>query len=229
MNRIALMAGLVASSSTLVAAQSIQLRPLDDAGVQAAIEAGADEDARDDLSRDCRANPGFGEILVSSLVDSGISHTGGYRVTFTSHYGQIAMAVADRETKYMPPPALDDIPFDLREPALSLWIEPITDDDHDGTIELSVSIDHVVIRPEDRPAGTIQPLEINTEPTVTFQNLFGAEFVSTRAVATFPADSALEAAADRDLEVVTITPAGERRCNVDNDRIYRMFHLERSD
>ena len=150
-------------------------------------------------------------------------------MTFTSHFGQIAMAVADRESKYMPPPAPEDIGDGLRQPALSLWIEPIGDTNSgNSTVDLSASIDHVVIRPEDREGGTIQPQEITTEP-VSFQNLFGAEFVSTRALATFPADSALEASADRDLEVVIITPAGERKCNVDNDRIYRMFHLERPD
>lgn len=226
MTRTVLTVGFVALGSLVVSAQSLMLHPLDDAGVQAAIDAAADEDYRKDLSRSCGAGPGFGERLGANLV-GGTNYTGGYRVTFASHFGQIAMAVADRESKYMPPPMPEDISDDLRQPALSLWIEPTGDTNStDNTTDLSASITHVVIRPEDREAGTIQPLELSTEP-VSFQNLFGAEFVSTRALATFPADSALEASADRDLEVVIITPAGERKCNVDNDRIYRMFHLER--
>lgn len=218
---------LVLVLSAPVLAQSLRVHTLSDEEVQATIDAALDDDdVLDDLSRDCRANPGFGERLGANLV-GGAHHTGGYRVTFTSHYGQIALAVKDSERNYMPAPAPDDISDDLREPVLSLWIEPLGDTNRtDSTIDLSASINHVVIRPEDREEGVIQPIEFSTEP-VTFQNLLGAEFVSTRALATFPADSALEASLERDLEVVLITEAGERRCNVDNDRIFRMFHLER--
>ena len=67
MTRIALTIGLVASVS--LSAQSLLLHPLDDAGVQAAIDAASDDDdALDDLSRDCTANPGFGETMLNSLA-----------------------------------------------------------------------------------------------------------------------------------------------------------------
>ena len=224
----ALSIGLLCSFSIMaspVLAQSIALHPLDDDGVQAAI----DEGSSNALSASCTANPGMGSIFGNALtaaVGGGTTYTGGYSVTFLSHYGQIATVKSERERRYMPPPTPSDIPNELREPRLHLWIEPDGDSDGDNLIELSASIEHVVIRPEDRTEGVIQPIDFTTEP-VTFRNLLGAEYVATRALATFPADSALEAAADRDLEVVVITPAGERRCNVDNDRIYRMFHLER--
>ena len=107
------------------------------------------------------------------------------------------------------------------------WIEPQEDSAAvDGTIDLAASISHVVIRPEDREEGVVQPLTFETEP-VEFSNLFGAQFTSTRALATFPAEAAPVASEDRDLEVVVITPAGERKCNVDNVDIRRMFQMDR--
>ena len=83
-----------------------------------------------------------------------------------------------------------------------------------------------MIRPEDREGGTIQPLAFETEPE-SFQNLLGAEFVCPLEPWPHSLLTLRWRPQPRDLEVVIITPAGERRCNVDNDRIYRMFHLER--
>lgn len=136
------------------------------------------------------------------------------------------MAAAERKAKYMDPPPPSEITDDLRIQVLRLWLEPQGDSAAvDGTIDLAASINHVVIRPEDRDEGVVQPLSFETEP-VKFSNLFGAQFTSTRGLSTFSAEGALAASEDRDLEVVVITPAGERRCNVDNDDIKRMFQMD---
>ena len=91
-----------------------------------------------------------------------------------------------------------------------------------STIDLPSVVEHVVLRPED---PVVQSIELTSDPVV-LQNLLGAEFTTTRVFATFPAAAVLDAISERDLEIVIITPNGERRCNVDNDRIYEMFGVE---
>jgi hypothetical protein len=223
MKLLSLVAGIVTVSSSVLAAQAL----LTDAQVTASIRAGGDKKQLNTLIAECTAAPGFGESLGASfnagLNRSAVTNTGTYRATFTSHYGLIALAAAERQRRYEPAPTVADISEDLRAPRLHLWIEPQGDSAAiDRTVDLAAAIDHVIIRAEDRPQQSAQPVAMTTEP-VAFANLLGAQFTTTRALAIFEMESALSLSKERDLEVVVITKAGERKCNVSKDRVRRMF------
>jgi len=223
MKLLSLVAGILVASSFSLSAQT----PLTDEQVSASIRAGGDKKQLNAFMAECVASPGFGENLGKSfaagLSRTAVTDTGTYKVTFTSHYGQIAMAAAERQRRYQPAPTPADIIEELRLPRLHLWIEPQGDSAvGDGTIDLAAVIEHIVIRAEDRPQQSAQPLSVKSEP-VDFKNLLGAQFTANRAFATFEMESALTLAKERDLEVVVITKSGERRCNVGKDRIRRMF------
>jgi hypothetical protein len=222
MKQLSLVVSLLVASLSL-AAQA----PLTDEQLTAAIRAGSDKKHLNTLIAECVASPGFGESLGASfnagLNRSAVTNTGTYKVTFTSHYGQVALAAAERQRRYQPAPTIADISEDLRAPRLHLWIEPQGDSAAvDRTVDLAAVIEHVIIRAEDRPQHSAQPVTMTTEP-VGFTNLFGAQFTTNRALATFEMESALTLSKERDLEVVVITKAGERRCNVSKDRVRRMF------
>lgn len=191
---------------------------LTDADVQRALSAGNDKKQYKNLVADCTAASG---AWAAALTGDNSLQTAGYRVTFTSHYGEIASLAANAKKKYLPTPAVVDVPEELRLPALYVWVEPR---DSRGGTTLEGQIEHVVIRPEDRPQQTIQPLSQEFEP-VAFQNVFGAEYGRNRVLAVFPAEAARAAGTDRDLEAVIITGDAERRCNISKKDVAKLFEF----
>ncbi len=106
---------LVLVIAVVVAVQGTQdLRVMDDTDVQVALDVGKDkgDNAFKHLFASCRAGAGFWATVGADLA-GGAQYTGGYWVTFTSHYGQVAMVTAERAVKHLPAPPPSEIPEGL--------------------------------------------------------------------------------------------------------------------
>ena len=199
------------------------LPTLTDSEVQAALAIGLDGDEIRKVRRYCDARAGFGEILGKSLVSMGTTTLGRFRATMSSNIGEIALIAYERKRKYQPV-GLEDVPAELREPAAFVTIAPLGDSAADGQLDLPSLIEHVIVRPQGDKDGAVQPLSIQTNPTY-LQNLLGAVIAANTAIVSFPAEAIYEIAQNDDVEIVVITAAGERKCDINDDDVRRMFEL----
>ena len=200
------------------------LPTLTDSEVQAALDIGLDGDEIKKVRRYCDARAGFGETLGGSLFNSGTTSLGQFRVTMSSNIGEIALIAYEKKRRYQPV-GLEDVPAELREPAAFVSIAPLGDSAADGQIDLPSLIEHVIARPQGDEYGAVQPLSIQTNPTY-LQNLLGAQIAANTAIVSFPAQAIYEIAENDDVEIVVITAAGERKCDINDDDIRRMFDLD---
>lgn len=209
----------------LLAAPGYQGLPtLTDSEVQAALNIGLDGNEINKVRRYCDARAGFGQILGQSLMNTGTTTLGRFRATMSSNIGEIALIAYEKKRKYQPV-GLEDVPAGLREPAAFVSIAPLGDSVADGQVDLPSLIEHVIVRPKGNKDGAVQPLNIQTNPTY-LQNLFGAVIAANTAVVSFPAQAIYEIAQNDDVEIVVITAAGERKCDINDDDIRRMFDLD---
>ena len=200
------------------------LPTLTDSEVQAALDVGLDGNEINKVRRYCDARAGFGQILGQSLINTGTTTLGRFRATMSSNIGEIALIAYEKKRKYQPV-GLEDVPAELREPAAFVSIAPLGDSFADGQVDLPSLIEHVIVRPQGSKDGAVQPLSIQTNPTY-LQNLFGAVIAANTAVVSFPAQAIYEIAQNDDVEIVVITAAGERKCDINDDDIRRMFDLD---
>jgi len=217
--------GWLLAAGLAAAPLSQGLPTLTDSEVQAALDIGLDGNEINKVRRYCDARAGFGETLGESLISTGTTTLGKFRVTVSSNIGEIALIAREKKRRYQPV-GLEDVPAHLREPAAFISIAPLGDSAaYDGQLDLPSMIEHVIVRPQGDKEGAVQPLAIQMDPTY-LQNLFGAVIAANTAVVAFPADAIYEIAQNDDVEIVVITVHGERKCDIGDDDVRRMFDLD---
>ena len=171
------------------------------------------------LVETCFAGPGFGEDFGGNLT-GGLQQTGSYTVTISANAGRIAYMAANAKRLYQKFTA-DNVTEDLRQPAVFLSIEPNQPPRDPKVIKVPAPIEQVVLKSRVKNDAVTQPTKLDKEP-VEFANLAGAKFQSTRAVAVFDLAAVRELPAG-DVDVVVVTPVGERECKLNAKDRARLF------
>lgn len=186
-----------------------QTSPLSDRDVAAAIEAG-ERRRHAPLIASCVAGAGGLEQAGANLA-GGLHETGGYTVTLTGAPGRIALQAAEGRRLYKPI-TVSDVGPDLREPGMFLTVTPQSPYRATAfTIRVAAPIETVVLRDG---SGNILQLPEPTVTPVSWTNLFGATYDSTVVVSRIPTE-VFRAMPDDDMEIIVVTRAGERRCQID--------------
>lgn len=214
---LALLTFLVIASSASLSAQSMS-----DAEVEAAIAAGQNKKAYNKLAVECIAAPGFGEGFAAQMA-GGMQSTGTYEVTLVTNIGRVAFLAAEAKRLYKPF-SVQDVPYDLRAPALSVFVEPRNPNRSQSTVSVAAPIQRIVIRSRKMPDAFAPPETFETDPVI-WRNLLGGQVDNNRALATFSMESVSQLP-DGDLEVVVIATAGERRCRVFPKERTKLFALK---
>lgn len=194
----------IAINVALLSAQA-----LTDHKILAAIKAGQAKKF-DHLVSECRAMPGFGEILSANIV-GGVKLTNGFDLTLSANSGRIAYMAASAKRLYKPF-ALADVNDGLREPAVIVTVEPMKPSTEQGTATVAAPIEHVVLKSKAKSAESIQPLRVDME-TIEWPTVQGGRVSGNRAVAFFETGAVRELPPG-EFDIVVITAAGERRCKV---------------
>jgi hypothetical protein len=184
--------------------------PLSDAVILTAIQAGENK-KYDQLISGCNAHAGFGENFGASMA-GGLQNNGSYSVVVAGNEGAIAVLAARGKRTYKRV-TLENLPGDLRTPAIFVTVEPDTPSRTKKEVAMPAPIEHIVLKSKANSEAVAQPMHIDMEP-VEFSNLLGAKLQSTRAIARFDI-AAVKELPPGDFDVVVVSTAGERRCKVD--------------
>lgn len=192
--------------SSAVLAQ--QPATLTDAQVAAAIKAGESKKAKDYVSS-CAATAGFGAFVVAG---KGVQPLGSISLAASTNFGRIAM-MAENGKRLYKPLRLEDVDADLRgTPLVFVHAEPDDPDRNDGRIDVAPPIEHIVLKSKVDESRVLQPIDLSMEP-VEWKNLVGGSVTSNRATATFSLAEFMALPAG-DIDIVIVTPHGERRCKI---------------
>lgn len=101
-----------------------------------------------------------------------------------------------------------DIPDELLQPAVHVWITPEEPTLRNDRIMWASPLTHMVLKSKEAVA---QPEQLETT-LVVWENIAG-KFEGTSAVARFPID-AVRALPEGTMDITLITEAGERKCGV---------------
>jgi hypothetical protein len=182
---------IVGLASSMLLAQQ-----LSDAEVLAAIKIG-ETGKPAQLVSSCAAAAGK---VLPGAPRKGI---GAFDVTVANNIGRIAMLAANGKRLYKPL-ALDTVPDELRSPSIVVTVDP-----YDPS---AAFIEHVVLKSKEQPDVVLQPVNIEKEP-VEWSNMLGGKAERNRAIATFDPARVKDLPAG-DVDVVVVTPKGERRCKI---------------
>lgn len=210
--RLALLVALLIPTSV------VNGQTLSDAQVADAIKAGQAKKF-DHLVSDCRAMPGFGEILGADIV-GGVKLTNGFDLTLSSNAGRIAYMAAVAK-KFYKPFTLAEVSDALREPAILVSVEPMKPSSDNGSTTVAATIEHVVLKSKAKSAESIQPARVELEP-IEWPTVQGGKVAGNRAVAFFEYAAVRELPAG-EFDMVVITSNGERRCKVGADDRQKLF------
>jgi len=190
------------------------LPPVANANANAAAIGLTDRDVDMAIAAGQRSGGGGGSycMATSAFMDFSAAN-GSYNVLTVGPLGRIAYAAAEAKKKYLPYTRANVTP-DLRQPAVSVFVEPNPPEFTGGTWHQSAPVKHVVLKLKGRAddAAVIQPISIQLVDR-SWNNSFGATFTSQGAVANFDWSSFQQLPAG-DVDVVVITDAGERRCKI---------------
>ena len=196
--------------------------------IQAAIDLGY-RDKLGDIVPSCIASPGLGRTFRGAL-NAGLTGGGArietYSVSGMSPLARAADIAREHANKHMPPPQPTDVSVTVGRDVFTVHISPQAGTMSGAANLAAEPVKHVVLRPHGAKngRGTIQPLEVAQANSVTYQNLFGARFEATGAVALFDSGAVLQVARRKDVEVVIVTSDGEMKCKLDDKRIRRGYN-----
>lgn len=205
---------IVASTSAAARAQM-----LTDTEVEAAIKAGTNRKLSG-WAAECDANSGRGERFNNGLVGGSQARLGGYDVTVSGSAGRIAVMAAEAKRLYKPF-AVADVPADVRANTLAYVAVNPKKPNYDQTEWAAALIDRVVLRAQSKNDAVVQPADFTAEP-IEWTTRPGGKIPGNRASASFPVDLVRELPPGG-IEVIVITPNGERRCNVGADERRKIF------
>lgn len=191
---------------------------LTDAAVMQAITAGTSNKYEKLLST-CRARVSLGSAMLGAAIGSGIRPVGAYHVAVSGPSGRIALLAADAKRLYKRF-GLADATDAIRSPNVYVTATPETPHRNGDTFEVASPIEAIVLQSKVNRTA-IHPADLSLTP-VEWKNLMGATFTGTSAVATFTTSEFLELPVG-DIDVVLITAAGERRCEVGKDERRRVL------
>lgn len=211
---------VLASALTAAATTALAQAPAADAAIESAIKAGATRKYKHLIS-DCYATAGFGAGLAGAMV-GGANRNGALNITVATNLGRIAFLAAEAKRFYKPFAAAD-VPADLREPGIYVWVEPDEPSGSRGELRFAPVIEHVVLKSKADDTRVMQPLHVELEP-VEWKNMLGATIEGNRASASFPAHTFQEMPPG-DVDVAVVTQAGERRCKIGTSDRARLAKL----
>ena len=201
---LALALAAVLPAGLLLAQESAGKAPNpDETAITAAIALGQDGKANQLLAR-CTAGPGGGGLTLRT----GPTPNGVYGVAVGTNIGHIAAAAQEAKQKYQPY-ARSNVPVELLEPAVYVWLSPQEPTLRNDRIMWTSPLKHVVLMSRSDNIAA-QPERLETKP-IEWTNIAGT-FEGTSAIAVFNLDAVK--ALMGDLDVIAITAAGERRCRV---------------
>jgi hypothetical protein len=201
---------ILLSAALMLLPLSVSAQAMSDADITAAITAGK-TNKFSALVSVCGAGMGFGESLAAGAT-GGLQRTGSFTVYVSLNAGRIALLSAQAHRLHKPF-SIADVPDTLKgAPAIYVAVEPDNPSHTQTRISVASPIEHVVLKAKKDETAVIQPVTFETE-AVSWQNLMGAEVVANRALVTFDLGDMMELPAG-DIDVVTVTQHGERRCKV---------------
>ncbi len=193
-----------------------QGRPLSDDQVASAILAG-EMKKFDHLISTCVATAGFGEGVAANIA-GGLQRDGSYDVTVSGSAGRVAFMAAEARRLYKKF-NLASVTEELREPAIVVAVIPQQPATTKEKISVAAPIEHVVLKSKINLEAT-QPERVDLEP-VEWSNLMGGKVAGNRAVASFDFNTVRQLPGD--IDVVVITPLGERRCKIGSKDRLKLF------
>ena len=179
------------------------------------------DDKHDDIQAGCMARAsgwdGFLQAAATENVET-------YSVGVSTWLFRVAMEAHVTSQRLLPAPTVDEMRA-LEQDLVVVSVSPLALTMTGA--RLLNHIDHVVLRARgDKSNRTVvQPLEVATQDTHTYENLFGASVEASGVLATFEAAPVLEIARLRDVEVLIMTTGGQRKCHVDDKKVRRQFNI----
>jgi hypothetical protein len=201
--RVVLVWGLAMAAGRPAGAQ-----PVPEQEVAAAIRAGRAGKV-DSLRASCTAGPA--KTDPPAPVADKIARDGTYAVSLSGSAGRIAVLAADAKRRGEPY-GVEDVPRELREAGVYLFVNPIRPTLAGGAVSAPSPIDKVAIRALAQPEPSVAPDGVDWEG-VEWRNPLGGFIEANRATASFPW-AAIRDLPPGDLEVVITAEAGERRCTI---------------
>jgi len=210
---------------------------LDDGIVEKAIKSGHENKFRQSIS-ECRA----GLSIKERRSSGGDWHFGLYQVVLSTNMGGISFLAAEAKRLHRPFTILD-VPEWIRDPGVSLFVDPVKPGkDWGGGIVVPSSIDRVLLRSKADPNSVAESTRFETHDVQwddrTYEWFRGQSYIPPtrggvamtgpvvfergRATATF-AIGTVKALAAGDLEIAVITRYGERHCTVGATDRLRLF------
>jgi hypothetical protein len=168
----------------------------------------------------CQAVIGFREVFRNEKV--GLNFLGSYEVNLSQTAGQIALMAAAAKRFYKPF-TVEQVPDNLKTAGVVMTAEPSQPEESStlrGAIWVAAPIELMVLRVWPR-GSPVRPVELTTEP-VEWPNVAGQTLRGNRARAEFRIGEILEMP-QGELEVVVVTPAGERTCILSSRDRRRVF------
>lgn len=209
-------AAIVAASLTI--GVHSQGPTLTDAQITEAIKSGESKKFNH-LVSDCVAKAGLGQSMAASLA-GGVQRDGAFTVTISGNAGRVAFMAAQAKRLYRKF-SIDNVSEDLRAPTIVVSVDPRDPARGSNSISIAAPIEHVVLKSKVNPDVSLQPEKVNTEP-VEWSNLMGGKVEGNRAVAFFDYRAVRELPVG-DIDVVVVTPAGERRCKIGTKDRNKLF------
>ena len=210
---------------------------LDDVIVEKAIKSGQQTKFRQSIS-ECRA----GLSIKERRSSGGDWRFGLYQVVLSTNIGGISFLAAEAKGLHRPFTILD-VPEWIRDPGISLFVDPVKPGrDWGGGIVVPSSIDRVLLRSKADPTSVAESARFETQDVKwddrTYEWFRGQSYIPPtrvgvamtgpvvfergRATATF-AIGTVKALAAGDLEIAVITRYGERHCTVGATERLRLF------
>lgn len=186
--------------SVVVATQTGTLSPAD---IDAAIKAGPASKLL--LGSSCLAIPAFSDFGPKQ---------GGFNAIALGPFGRIMRAARDAKTKYLPF-AATDVTDDMKAPTLLVEVTPRAPSGN----TITAIATHLVLKskpPKNEQPIVLQPLSIHLDPTSWNNTKSGAHIDGQGVTATFDL-AAFKAIPHEEVDIVVITPSGERRCKIGAD------------
>lgn len=196
----------------LMIASSGRGQSLTDEEVAAALRAGEGRRVAQ-LAASCVATVGFKQSFTARVEPGGIRRTGAFSVVMATNVGRIAALAADAKRLYQPF-SVESVSEELRSRRVYISVEPKEPVSNGNVLSVAPTVDHVVLQARGRGERTLQPVRVDTEAMEWFSVYASGRLEGNRVVAVFEGADVGELQAG-DLEVVVITPNGERRCVID--------------
>lgn len=189
---------------------SAQSAPLDDAAVAAAITEGQTKKNINHLAAICAADPGFGANMAFAMA-GGLQPGGAYQVVVSRAAGRIAFAAKEAKRLYQPF-AVENVTDDMRQPGVHVSVVPMSPFRNQNAILYCPDVQRVVLKSKVDPNAVAQPAAETSVP-VEWSNLMGGKLTSTAMYLHFTEEE-LSKFPKGDIDIVVVTPAGERRCKI---------------